>query len=140
LDKEQETAPLISKSASQQSEYTYEQLLAGWSEFADSIQYEMPRLYQAIKVKQPEKDSENLYKVKVDSELQKLEFQEKLASNLITFIRNKVNNALIEFRFEVAEANEPKKLIYSANDRYNFLLDLNKDLTLLKQTFNLDLE
>ncbi len=120
--------------------YTNEQLIEAWQAFAESIQSEMPRLYQALKVKQPEPLSDNVFIVKVDSEIQKSEFQEKLASNLTIFVRKQLNNSTIEFRFEVADAAEAKKLVYSANDRYNFLLEINKDLTLLKQTFNLDLE
>ncbi len=120
--------------------FTEEELQKVWVAFSESIQQDMPRLYQVMKHKVPELENGTKIKIKVDSETQKSEFQERLAQKLIGFLRDKLENDFIELLLEVVESDEVKNLLFSASDKFNYLLELNPNLQLLKQQFNLDLE
>lgn len=121
-------------------DFTPEQLEKAWLGFAATIQNDLPRMYQILKNKIPEIDNKTKLILKLDNELQKDEFLEKLGQNITLYLRKTLQNKLIEIFAEVLKPTEIKNVIYSATDKYNYLLEINNNLNLFKQAFNLDID
>ena len=62
----------------------------------------------------------------------------KIKPKLLRFLREELNNFSIDFTIHVNEENE-KKFAYTPQEKYNKLLEKNKALAKLKNTFKLDL-
>ena len=62
----------------------------------------------------------------------------KVKPKLLRFLREQLNNYSIDFKIHVNEANE-KKFAYTPQEKYNKMLEKNKALAKLKNTFKLDL-
>jgi len=62
----------------------------------------------------------------------------KMKPKLLKYLREKLNNYGIHFKSIVNEENE-KKFAYTPQEKYNKLLEKNKALAKLKNTFKLDL-
>ncbi len=63
---------------------------------------------------------------------------DKMKPKLLRYLREKLNNYGIDFKSIVNEENE-KKFAYTPQEKYNKLLEKNKALAKLKNTFKLDL-
>lgn len=59
--------------------------------------------------------------------------------DILTYLRAKLQNTLIQMRVRIVEANE-KPLAYTATERYEYLLKQNPALARLKDEFNLILD
>jgi DNA polymerase-3 subunit gamma/tau len=57
---------------------------------------------------------------------------------LLKYFRQKLNNYSIDFQITVNEEEE-KRYAYTPQEKYNKLLEKNKELAKLKSTFKLDL-
>lgn len=62
----------------------------------------------------------------------------KIRPRLLKHFREVLNNYSIDFEIKVNEERE-KKFAYTAQEKYNKLLEKNKALAKLKNTFKLDL-
>ena len=62
----------------------------------------------------------------------------KIRPKLLKYFREKLNNYSIDFDIKVNEESE-KKFAYTPQEKYNKLLEKNKALAKLKNTFKLDL-
>ena len=62
----------------------------------------------------------------------------KMKPKLLRYFREKLTNYSIDFKTIVNEENE-KKFAYTPQEKYNKLLEKNKALAKLKNTFKLDL-
>lgn len=100
----------------------------------------MPRMYPVLQSNIPTKNSDNVIQVYLNNESQKKEFIEKINSKLMEFLFTELNNNTIELKIEVSEHVANKDLIYTQKDKYNYLVEKNKVLNILKDNFNLDFE
>jgi len=62
----------------------------------------------------------------------------KMKPKLLRFLREQLNNYSLDFTIVVNEENE-KKFAYTPQEKYNKMLEKNKALAKLKNTFKLDL-
>lgn len=62
----------------------------------------------------------------------------KIRPKLLKYFREKLNNYSIDFDIKINEESE-KKFAYTPQEKYNKLLEKNKALAKLKNTFKLDL-
>jgi DNA polymerase-3 subunit gamma/tau len=62
----------------------------------------------------------------------------KARPKLLKYFRQKLNNYSVDFQITVNEEEE-KRYAYTPQEKYNKLLEKNKELAKLKSTFKLDL-
>jgi len=56
------------------------------------------------------------------------------------FLRKELKNNEIDLKLIITELEEENNKLYTAEDKYKYLLSKNENLGKLKQEFNLDLE
>ncbi len=120
----------------QSSEFTLEQLIDVWNQFAESLKTEKPRLYHMLKGSEPVKKSTETIAFSVKNSLQ-AEAIEKIQADIISFIITKLHIKNLNLEIEINEAEKQTQL-YTDSDKYRYLSEQNSNLNKLKQQFNLD--
>jgi DNA polymerase-3 subunit gamma/tau len=118
------------------TDFTVEQLVGAWEQFASSIQSDKPRIYSILKSAKPQKKSEEEILFIVKNSLQK-DAVEKVEGEILSFVSDKLQNNKIKLTIEIVELEE-KKQLYTDSDKYKYLTEKNANLNKLKQQFNLD--
>jgi len=120
----------------QNYDFTQEELTAVWNNYAESIKIDKPRLYHMLKSGEPVKKTSDKISFILKNSLQK-EAIEKIQSELMSTISQRLKNTKIELEIEIVEL-EQKKQLYTDNDKYKYLSEKNESLNKLKQQFGLD--
>jgi DNA polymerase-3 subunit gamma/tau len=76
----------------------------------------------------------------LDNTIQQEEFQEDIRQDLLFYLKEKLNNELITLTSSVKIEAGKKARLYTAQEKFDYLLKKNPDLGKLKQEFNLDLD
>jgi len=118
------------------NDFTSEQLIGTWDQFVEIIKKDKPRIYNILKSSQPRKKSIELITFSVKNSLQK-EALEKIETDLMTFVFDKLQNNKLSLEIEIVELEE-KQQLYTDSDKYKYLNEKNANLNKLKQQFNLD--
>ncbi|MFN8715206.1 MAG: DNA polymerase III subunit gamma/tau [Bacteroidota bacterium] len=131
-----ESAPVIDRPA---TPFNQEQLEAAWTAFADQLKAAKKfNDHAAVTMNRPEKTGEMSvrYTVFNASALENLEADK---TELMTFLRQKLNNYHFTLDIQLSK-EEGQQRLYTPQDKYRRLLELNPDLQKLRQQFDLDLE
>lgn len=131
-----ETAPAIERPA---TPFNQEQLEAAWNAFADQLKAAKKfNDHAAVTMNRPEKtgDMSVRYTVFNASALENLEADK---TELMTFLRQKLNNYHFTLDFHLSK-EEGQQRLYTPQDKFRRLAELNPDLQKLRQQFDLDLE
>ena len=99
----------------------------------------METYYNALVKRDPVFESNEKIKIVVDNQIQVDVIRSEL-NELITFLREKLNNHFIEVQIELAEAPEEEIKFLNGNDKFDALAEKNPKLNVLKKLFNLDIE
>jgi DNA polymerase-3 subunit gamma/tau len=120
--------------------FTNEELLTAWNEFAEKIKTDKPRMYNTLKGHLPErKDDQNIDLI-LDNTIQQDEFQRDIRQDLLVYLKEKLNNELISLTSSVKTEKGKQPRLYTAQEKFDYMLRKNPDLGKLKQEFNLDLD
>ena len=120
--------------------FTNEELLTAWNEFAEKIRTDKPRMYNTLKGHLPErKDDQNIDLI-LDNTIQQDEFQRDIRQDLLVYLKEKLNNELISLTSSVKTEKGKQPRLYTAQEKFDYMLRKNPDLGKLKQEFNLDLD
>jgi DNA polymerase-3 subunit gamma/tau len=120
--------------------FTIEELLTAWNEFAEKIRTDKPRMYNTLKGHLPErKDDQNIDLI-LDNTIQQDEFQRDIRQDLLVYLKEKLNNELIILTSSVKTEKGKQPRLYTAQEKFDYMLRKNPDLGKLKQEFNLDLD
>jgi len=120
--------------------FTIEELLTAWNEFAEKIRTDKPRMYNTLKGHLPErKDDQNIDLI-LDNTIQQDEFQRDIRQDLLIYLKEKLNNELIILTSSVKTEKGKQPRLYTAQEKFDYMLRKNPDLGKLKQEFNLDLD
>ncbi len=120
--------------------FTNEELLTAWNEFAEKIRTDKPRMYNTLKGHLPErKDDQNIDLI-LDNTIQQDEFQRDIRQDLLVYLKEKLNNELIILTSSVKTEKGKQPRLYTAQEKFDYMLRKNPDLGKLKQEFNLDLD
>lgn len=106
-----------------------------WLEFAEKrkiYQAEYHLLTQEIEVK------DNLVIVHLHNPVQDT-LLATLKSDLLTFLREKLNNSTIQLMGEL-KTHDEKKVLYTNRDKFDYLVEINPALKELKERLGLDTE
>ena len=75
----------------------------------------------------------------LDSELQKIEFQQQ-SQDFLSFLRKNLDNYSIKIQLNVLAMDQGVKVHLNSKDKFIKMAEKNPDLNLLRDKFNLDIE
>jgi DNA polymerase III alpha subunit (gram-positive type) len=109
-----------------------------WTEFVDSLKGEGTRIMSMFKSIQPEVEDEHTIRIHLSNAAQKDLFVQNYKPKLIGFLENKfvVSELDIETSVDLAETND---LLYTDEQKYNYLQAKYPVLKDIKKAFNLDI-
>jgi len=124
-----------------EKEFTKEELIQQWLNYAEKIREEMPRSYSIIKSQLPDIREDHSISLTLVNKSQAEDFSLRIKAGLLDFLRNNLQNKLITIEIDIAEdsASNGKKP-YTAEEKFKYMAEKNPVLQKLKQDFNLDFE
>jgi DNA polymerase-3 subunit gamma/tau len=130
--------PDIIDSRVRKMEFSGSAFNAVWTEFVDSLKGEGARIMSMFKSIQPEVEDEHTIRIHLSNAAQKDLFVQNYKPKLIGFLENKfiVSELDIETSVDLAETNE---LLYTDEQKYNYLQAKYPVLKDIKKAFNLDI-
>jgi DNA polymerase-3 subunit gamma/tau len=119
--------------------FTQEELLLHWNNFAESLKDKQPRFYNALKIHLPILKEENIIEITFANESQKEAFSE-MKQLIVGYFRENLQNSKIDLSIKV-DASIVKNIAKPLTEREKFkiLSEKNQNLTKLVQQFNLDI-
>jgi DNA polymerase-3 subunit gamma/tau len=118
-------------------DFNPETFAAAWEEFRDHLIGEGPRIISMFKSIRPEMENEQLVRIHLTNAAQRDLFVQNYRQKLITFLRNKftVDDLDIETNVDLSEKDE---ILYTDEQKYNYLVTKYPVLKEFKKSFNLD--
>lgn len=120
------------------SEFTQEDLDKCWTKYIESLEDEKFLLKNTLINCKPLLKGNYVLEISVFNPSQKEEINNSIA-HITNFFTNNLNNSHIKINVQVADRKE-MEMIYTAKEKYEFLLKENPNLEKLVQAFNLTLE
>ena len=117
--------------------FTETQFLKLWEQFIEKLHKNGEKIVASIMASDQPKVNHHSIELTFPNSIMQAEFN-KIKPRLLRFIRTSLNNYSIDFQITVNEENT-KKFAYTPQEKYNKLLEKNKALAKLKNTFKLDL-
>jgi DNA polymerase-3 subunit gamma/tau len=120
------------------SELTDEAFNAAWKGFIDELQGDGPRIISMFKSIQPELEDEHTIRIHLNNAAQKDLFIQNYKPKLMNFIERRftVQELEIDTAVDLSEADE---LLYTDEQKFNYLQNKYPSLKDFKKSFNLDL-
>jgi len=115
-------------------------LIGKWQTFADSIKSKKPRLSSTLKTQLPVLGDNFQIEVEMDNQAQKEDFDKAIKADLLGFLRKELQNDTIQINAFVVEEENNKNSLYTDEEKFNHLNQINPNLGKLKQQFNLDFD
>jgi len=107
--------------------------------FIDSYLSDRPRYASLLITYQPIVENGNDIRVAFDSQLQEEMFNE-IKNDLIVFLKKKLENNAISIETSIKAQENQKNKLYTVEDKFKYLSELNPQLIRLKQQLNLDFD
>jgi DNA polymerase III subunit gamma/tau len=119
-------------------EFTVEAFDLAWNEFTDQLKGEGTRIISMFKSIKPEVEIDKTIKIHLSNAAQKDTFVQNYKQKLITFLEDRFNmhELDIETTVDLSETNE---ILYSDEQKYNYLFGKYPILKEVKKAFNLDI-
>jgi DNA polymerase-3 subunit gamma/tau len=124
--------------AYQKTEFTPESFELAWLEFTDSLKGEGTRIVSMFKTIRPELENDQTVKIHLSNAAQKDTFILHYRPRLMSFLENKfiLSDFDIETTVDLSETNE---VLYSDEQKLNYLINKYPILKEMRKTFNLDI-
>jgi DNA polymerase III subunit gamma/tau len=119
-------------------EFSIEAFETAWIEFIDQLQGEGTRIVSMFKSIKPEVELDQTIKIHLSNAAQKDTFVQNYKQRLITFLENKFILSDIEVETSV-DLSEASDILYSDEQKYNYLFNKYSILKEVKKAFNLDI-
>lgn len=111
-----------------------------WVNFTNSIETEMPRIFQMLKAQDPIIEDDFTIKLVLNNQSQERVLMEKAYNKLMVHLKSKLNNGAIQLKIEIGATESKTNMVYTTSDKFKYLADMNDKLNTLKQKFGLDFE
>jgi len=120
------------------AEFTEDAFASAWQEFIESLKGEGTRIVSMFKSVHPEIGDEHTVRIHLNNAAQKDIFVQNYKPKLIGFLENRfiVSGLKIETSVDLEETND---LLYTDEQKFNYLQEKYPALKDFKKTFNLDL-
>jgi DNA polymerase-3 subunit gamma/tau len=128
----------INSASKNKSKFTGDSFVSSWIEFIDTLKGEGNRIISMFKAIKPELEDEHTIKIHLSNAAQKDIFNQNYRQKLINFLEDKflTSELEIETTIDLSDTNE---LLYTDEQKYNYLQNKYPALKDFKKTFNLDL-
>ena len=133
-------SPVPSSKTINKNPFNTDTLISKWQTFADSIKSEKPRLSSSLKTQLPVLGDHFMIEVEMDNLAQKEDFDRAIKADLLEYLRKELLNDTIEISAYVVEEENSKNSLYTDDEKFNHLNQINPNLGKFKQQFNLDFE
>lgn len=121
-------------------EITLEELQREWSQIADNFKT-ANLINKYVMMNRPIQVVANSIHISFENEVQMQQFNENIKLEILTTLRTKLKNHLIDIELDMVEQEKnDKKMLYTQSDKYNFLVEKHPVISELKQRFGLDHE
>ena len=120
----------------QEEAFTEQQMLEKWYHYADKLSNKGHQIMASMLSVGTPKLKENIIFYELPNEGSKLDF-EKEQNELTSYLRNTLNNYLIEIEVVVNETIK-SKTAFTVQEKFERLNEINPDLLVLKRIFDLD--
>ncbi len=120
------------------SEFGVETLAEAWHDFTETIKGDGPRVISMFKSIHAEVENENTIKIHLSNANQKDLFVQNYKQQLLNFLINRFTKSDIDIETTV-DLSETNNLLYSDDQKYNYLVTKYPALKDMKKTFNLDI-
>jgi DNA polymerase-3 subunit gamma/tau len=122
----------------QKEEFTPEGFMTAWDEFTEQLKGEGNRIVSMFKAIKPELENEQTIKIHLSNAAQKDTFVQNYKQKLISFLENKfiLRELDVETIVDLSESND---ILYSDEQKYNYLFNKYPILKEMKKAFNLDI-
>lgn len=120
------------------TELTLEAFEKAWSEFTDQLKGEGTRIISMFKSVKTELDNDHIIRLHLNNAAQKDLFVQNYKNRLMSFLTTRFDVRNIDIE-TVVDASESNEILYSDEQKYNFLISKYPQLREIKKTFNLDL-
>jgi len=121
-------------------EITLEELQSEWTQMANNFK-SANLINKYVMMNRPIHVIGNAIHISFENEVQMQQFNENIRLELLTTLRNKLKNHLIDIELNSVEPEKnDKKKLYTQSDKYNFLVEKHPVISELKQRFGLDHE
>jgi DNA polymerase-3 subunit gamma/tau len=119
-------------------EFTPQAFDIAWQEFTDQLKGDGTRIVSMFKSIRPEVENDQTIKIHLNNATQKDTFILNYKQKLISFLENKfiLSDIDIETTVDLTESNE---ILYSDDQKLNYLINKYPILKDMKKTFNLDI-
>lgn len=121
-------------------DFNEDELTGKWQSYADSIKPDKPRLSSTLKTQLPSLKENYLVEVEMNNRAQKEDFDKVIKADLLQFLRNELQNSRIEISSFVVEEENNENSLYTDEEKFRHLNQINPNLGKMKQQFNLDFE
>jgi DNA polymerase-3 subunit gamma/tau len=128
----------ITPKAVTREDLTADSLADAWQEFINDLKGEGPRIISMFKSVKPDLEEDNTIKIHLTNAAQKDIFIQNYKQKLSGFLhsRFRVNELEIETSVDLSEDNE---ILYTDEQKYNYLQSKYPDLKEFRKAFNLDI-
>lgn len=127
-----------------QNPFSLDELKMYWRQFAFNIKQEgrqgADSMNLAMTKRDPKMPTVTHIHQEFDNQIQIDLMQNNFASDLLDFLRNKLQNWAITIEFSLTETQEDNIKHMTGRDRFDILSRKNTNLLTLQKTFNLDIE
>ena len=120
----------------QEEAFTEQQMLEKWYQYADKLSNKGHQIMASMLSVGTPKLKENIIFYELPNEGSKLDF-EKEQNELTSYLRNTLNNYLIEIEVVVNETMK-SKTAFTVQEKFERLNEINPNLLILKRIFDLD--
>lgn len=121
-------------------EITLEELQSEWTQIANNFKT-ANLINKYVMMNRPIQVIGNSIHISFENEVQMQQFNENIKLELLTTLRTKLKNHLIDIELDLVDQEKSdKKMLYTQSDKYNFLVEKHPVISELKQRFGLDHE
>ena len=138
LTKEKENknnSPLTSQTSDTNSDFSQDDLIKHWTEYANSLTAEKIHLKNTLISCKPELKENFTFEVSIYNPSQKDEIISS-STDILGYLSSKLNNSQIKMDIHIVEKDETV-MIYTSSEKYDYLSKKNPNLEKLKEHFNL---
>jgi DNA polymerase III subunit gamma/tau len=120
------------------NEFTPEAFNVAWHDFTDQLKGEGTRIISMFKSIRPEVENDQTIKIHLNNATQKDTFILNYRQRLINFLESKFILSDIDIE-TIVDLTETSEILYSDEQKFNYLINKYPILKEMKKTFNLDI-
>jgi DNA polymerase III subunit gamma/tau len=121
------------------NDFTSEKFTQAWIDFVEEVKSDGPRIASMFKSIRPEVLSDKSITIHLSNSAQCDLFIQNYKQKLIIFLEKRFSSSVPEIK-AIVEQTESEGIIYSDEQKYNYLVSRYPSLKEIRKTFNLDFE